>query len=152
MYNLIIVIFLFQAVLVSHTFAGTVQNATTMSWLWIYWVPPWRICSISVHGVSPWKRCWCLQTKWLVALNSSIIRTSSTETLNPTISLWESADTVTNFSSLITDWPRNSGTTVPVNTLPIGQFNNHKVHIFWEGHKILRNLYLTFVCMYCRQK
>ena len=27
-----------------------------------------------------------------------------------------------------------------------------KVHIFWEGHKILRNLYLTFDCMYCRQK
>ena len=24
--------------------------------------------------------------------------------------------------------------------------------IFWEGHKILRNLHLTFVCMYCRQK
>ena len=23
-----------------------------------------------------------------------------------------------------------------------------KVHIFWEGHKILRNLHLTFVCMY----
>ena len=28
----------------------------------------------------------------------------------------------------------------------------YKVHIFWEGHKILRNLHLTFVCMYCRQK
>ena len=27
-----------------------------------------------------------------------------------------------------------------------------KVHIFWEGHKILRNLQLTFVCMYFRQK
>ena len=27
-----------------------------------------------------------------------------------------------------------------------------KVHIFWEGHKILQNLHLTFVCMYCRQK
>ena len=27
-----------------------------------------------------------------------------------------------------------------------------KVHIFWEGHKILRNLHLTFVFMYCRQK
>ena len=26
-----------------------------------------------------------------------------------------------------------------------------KVHIFWEGHKILQNLHLTFVCMYCRQ-
>ena len=26
------------------------------------------------------------------------------------------------------------------------------IHIFWEGHKILRNLHLTFVCMYCRQK
>ena len=26
-----------------------------------------------------------------------------------------------------------------------------KVHIFWEGHKILRNLHFTFVCMYCRQ-
>ena len=25
-----------------------------------------------------------------------------------------------------------------------------KVHKFWEGHKILRNLHLTFVCMYCR--
>ena len=60
------------------------------------------------------------------------------------ISSWESADTVTNFFSLITDWPRNSGTTVPVNTLPIGQFNNHKVHIFWEGHKIFRILPLTF--------
>ena len=24
-----------------------------------------------------------------------------------------------------------------------------KVHIFWEGHKILRNLPLTFDCMYC---
>ena len=27
-----------------------------------------------------------------------------------------------------------------------------KVHIFWEGHKILRNLPLTFDCMYCCQK
>ena len=26
------------------------------------------------------------------------------------------------------------------------------VHIFWEGHKILRNLPLTFDCMYCSQK
>ena len=26
------------------------------------------------------------------------------------------------------------------------------IHIFWEGHKILRNLHLTFVCMYCRQR
>ena len=25
---------------------------------------------------------------------------------------------------------------------------NGKVHIFWEGHKILRNLHLTFDCMY----
>ena len=24
--------------------------------------------------------------------------------------------------------------------------------IFWEGHKILENLHLTFVCIYCRQK
>ena len=27
-----------------------------------------------------------------------------------------------------------------------------KVYIFWEGHKILRNLYLTFDCMHCSQK
>ena len=27
-----------------------------------------------------------------------------------------------------------------------------KVHIFWEGHKILRYLHLTFDCMYCSQK
>ena len=27
-----------------------------------------------------------------------------------------------------------------------------KVHIFWEGHKILQNLHLTFDCMYCSQK
>ena len=27
-----------------------------------------------------------------------------------------------------------------------------KVHIFWEGHKILRNLPLTLDCMYCSQK
>ena len=27
-----------------------------------------------------------------------------------------------------------------------------KVHIFWESHKILRNLPLTFDCMYCSQK
>ena len=27
-----------------------------------------------------------------------------------------------------------------------------KVHIFWEGHKILRNLLFTFDCMYCSQK
>ena len=25
----------------------------------------------------------------------------------------------------------------------------NKVHVFWEGHNILRNLHLTFVCMYC---
>ena len=29
---------------------------------------------------------------------------------------------------------------------------NFKVHIFWEGHKNLRNLPLTFDCMYCGQK
>ena len=27
-----------------------------------------------------------------------------------------------------------------------------KVHTFWEGHKILQNLHLTFECMYCSQK
>ena len=27
-----------------------------------------------------------------------------------------------------------------------------KFHTFWEGHKILRNLPLTFDCMYCSQK
>ena len=27
-----------------------------------------------------------------------------------------------------------------------------KVHIFWEGHKILQNFHLTFDCMYCSQK
>ena len=27
-----------------------------------------------------------------------------------------------------------------------------KVHIFWEGHKLLRNLHLTFDCMYCTCK
>ena len=27
-----------------------------------------------------------------------------------------------------------------------------KVHIFWEGHKILQNLHLTFDSMYCSQK
>ena len=26
-----------------------------------------------------------------------------------------------------------------------------KVHIFWEGHKIMWNLPLTFDCMYCRE-
>ena len=25
----------------------------------------------------------------------------------------------------------------------------NKVRVFWEGHNILRNLHLTFVCMYC---
>ena len=45
--------------------------------------------------------------------------------------------------------------TVSVLLKYIFDFNNkkeYKVHIFWEGHKILRNLHLTFVCMYCRQK
>ena len=32
------------------------------------------------------------------------------------------------------------------------RFSGFKVHIFWEGHKILRNLPLTFDCMYCSQK
>ena len=32
-----------------------------------------------------------------------------------------------------------------------GDFSN-KVHIFWEGHKILWNLLLTVDCMYCGQK
>ena len=27
-----------------------------------------------------------------------------------------------------------------------------KVHIFWEGRKNLRNLHLTFDCIYCSQK
>ena len=27
-----------------------------------------------------------------------------------------------------------------------------KVHIFWEGREILRNLHLTFDCKYCSQK
>ena len=31
-------------------------------------------------------------------------------------------------------------------------FHFFKVHIFWEGHKILQNLPLTFDCMYCSQK
>ena len=45
--------------------------------------------------------------------------------------------------------------TVSVLLKYIFDFNNkkeYKVHIFWEGHKILRNMHLTFVCMYCRQK
>ena len=32
------------------------------------------------------------------------------------------------------------------------QCHNCKVHIFWEGHKILRDLPLTFDCLYCSQK
>ena len=39
----------------------------------------------------------------------------------------------------------------PTNVSPFDHLNG-KVHIFWEGHKILRNLRLTFDCMYCRQK
>ena len=27
-----------------------------------------------------------------------------------------------------------------------------KVHIFWEGHKILQNLHPTFDCIYCSKK
>ena len=27
-------------------------------------------------------------------------------------------------------------------------YNNDKVHIFWEGHKIMQNLHLTFDCVY----
>ena len=27
----------------------------------------------------------------------------------------------------------------------------YKVHIFWEGHKILQNLPFTFDCLYCSQ-
>ena len=34
----------------------------------------------------------------------------------------------------------------------LGSFSLIKVHIFWEGHKILQNLHVTFVCMYCRRK
>ena len=33
-----------------------------------------------------------------------------------------------------------------------GSGEQYKVHIFWEGHKILRNLHLTFDCMYSSQK
>ena len=33
------------------------------------------------------------------------------------------------------------------NTIYVG-----KVHILWEGHKILQNLPLTFDCMYCSKK
>ena len=33
-----------------------------------------------------------------------------------------------------------------------GELIEIKVHIFWEGQKILRNLHLTFDCMYCSQK
>ena len=32
------------------------------------------------------------------------------------------------------------------------QGNKYKVHIFWEGHKILRNLHLTFVLRSASQK
>ena len=34
----------------------------------------------------------------------------------------------------------------------INQMKIIKVHIFWEGHKILRNLPLTFDCMYLSQR
>ena len=30
-----------------------------------------------------------------------------------------------------------------------GSGEQYKVHIFWEGHKILRNLHLTFDCTLC---
>ena len=33
-----------------------------------------------------------------------------------------------------------------------GSHEQNKVHIFWDGHKILQNLHLTFDCMYCSQK
>ena len=36
--------------------------------------------------------------------------------------------------------------------LAVGQSNFGKVHIFWEGHKILRNLLLTFDWYYIGQK
>ena len=50
--------------------------------------------------------------------------------------------------------PRSLHQPVATNDLyPIQQQSlQGKVHIFWESHKILQNLHLTFVCMYCRQK
>ena len=35
---------------------------------------------------------------------------------------------------------------------PTQVIHANKVHIFWEGYKILRNLPLTFDCIYCSQK
>ena len=32
------------------------------------------------------------------------------------------------------------------------KMNLFKVHIFWEGHKILQYLHLTFDCVYCSRK
>ena len=33
-----------------------------------------------------------------------------------------------------------------------GEYYIITIHIFWEGHKILRNIHLTFDCMCCSQK
>ena len=38
------------------------------------------------------------------------------------------------------------------NLMLLSDSSTNKVHIFWEGHKILRKLPLTFDCMYCSQK
>ena len=35
---------------------------------------------------------------------------------------------------------------------PKSHLLNYKIHTFWEGHKILRNLYLTFVLCSASQK
>ena len=39
-----------------------------------------------------------------------------------------------------------------VNAAILKKVKNFKVHIFWEGHKILRNLHLTFVLCSASQK
>mgnify|MGYP006864198437 CR=1 FL=1 len=43
-----------------------------------------------------------------------------------------------------------SSTWRPFEIIPIIQFD--KVHVFWEGHKILRTLHLTFVLCSANQK
>ena len=103
------------------------------------WLSSWR----PILGVVIWQKiCWFLKREFLL-LPFPVVRifvfssNSSNQSLNQ--SIWQE-----NFF-----WNKNASKFRSAARLP---FQIKFIYLFWEGNIILRNLPLTFDCMYCSQK
>ena len=113
-------------------------------WDWIFGRAVKAISSLGVR--SPWSKDKALpltNSFFTVQLNSKWFRIC-----NRTIFCWD-ATLCTNLTA-VADWQNLLCFVVKLHwtsTTPDPKGGIHKVRIFWEGHKILRNLHSAYFCL-----